>query len=113
MRYIPCSEADRKAMLNAIGLQSVDDLFVGIPEKLRLKRALNIPTALTEPELLEYFQNAASANIADYASFLGAGAYRHHIPAVIDALISRSEFYTAYTPYQAEVSQGTLQAIFE
>jgi glycine dehydrogenase subunit 1 len=112
MRYIPCSESDRKALLASIGLESVDQLFAGIPEKLRLKRLLNIPGPLSEPELLAYFQQAA-AETEQTTSFLGAGVYRHFIPVVVDSLISRSEFYTAYTPYQAEVSQGTLQAIFE
>jgi glycine dehydrogenase subunit 1 len=113
MRYIPCSEADRKAMLAAMGLDSIEQLFSGIPEGLRLRRLLAIPAALSEPELLDYFQRAAAANSTPHSSFLGAGVYRHHIPVVVDALISRSEFYTAYTPYQAEIAQGTLQAIFE
>ena len=96
-----------------MGLTSVEQLFAGIPESLRLRRLLNIPAALSEPELLAYFQKASADNAEDYTSFLGAGVYRHFIPVVVDSLISRSEFYTAYTPYQAEVSQGTLQAIFE
>jgi glycine dehydrogenase subunit 1 len=113
MRYIPNSKADRQEMLAEIGVDSVEQLFSGIPEKLRLRRMLNIPKALTEPELLEYFRNRAARNASDYVSFIGAGIYRHHIPIIIDALVSRSEFYTAYTPYQAEIAQGTLQAIFE
>jgi glycine dehydrogenase subunit 1 len=113
MRYIPCSELDRKSLLGSMGLTSVEQLFAGIPEKLRLRRLLDIPAALSEPELLAWFQKAAAENAEDYTSFLGAGVYRHFIPVVVDSLISRSEFYTAYTPYQAEVSQGTLQAIFE
>ena len=113
MRYIPSSAGDREAQLKAIGMASIDELFAGIPEVLRLRRLLDIPRALTEPEITRYFQKAAVRNAADYSSFLGAGVYRHHIPVVIDALISRSEFYTAYTPYQAEIAQGTLQAIFE
>jgi len=96
-----------------MGLTSVEQLFAGIPEKLRLRRPLNIPAALSEPELLAWFQKAAAENAENYTSFLGAGVYHHFIPVVVDSLISRSEFYTAYTPYQAEVSQGTLQAIFE
>src|SRR5262249_8305794 len=92
---------------------SIEDLFAGIPEKLRLRRLLDLPRALTEPELLGFFRKTASRNITEIPSFLGAGVYRHHIPIVIDSLISRSEFYTAYTPYQAEIAQGTLQAIFE
>jgi glycine dehydrogenase subunit 1 len=113
MRYIPNSQADRRQMLAEIGIDSIEQLFAGIPEKLRLRRLLNLPTALSEPELLEYFRQRASRNQVDTPSFIGAGIYRHHIPIIVDALISRSEFYTAYTPYQAEIAQGTLQAIFE
>ena len=113
MRYIPSSHADRQQMLDAIGVDSIDRLFAGIPEKLRLRRMLDIPRALTEPELIEYFRKAAARNVTGDVSFIGAGIYRHHIPIIIDALISRSEFFTAYTPYQAEIAQGTLQAIFE
>src|SRR5262245_57932572 len=100
-------------MLDTIGAGSVDQLFSGIPENLRLKGLLNIPKSLTEPELLRYFRSLAANNATDYISFLGAGVYRHYIPLIIDTLISRSEFYTSYTPYQAEIAQGTLQAIFE
>jgi glycine dehydrogenase subunit 1 len=100
-------------MLAAIGVESIDQLFAGIPEKLRLRRLLDLPRPLTEPELLGYFRKSAGRNGTGYTSFLGAGVYRHHIPVIIDALVSRSEFYTAYTPYQAEIAQGTLQAIFE
>src|SRR5881296_3181427 len=113
MRYIPNSPADRRQMLAEIGRDSIEQLFAGIPEKLRLRHLLDIPQALTEPELVEYFRRRAAKNAADSTSFLGAGVYRHHIPVIVDALISRSEFYTAYTPYQAEIAQGTLQAIFE
>src|SRR5689334_8857427 len=113
MRYIPNSPADRRQMLADIGVDSIDQLFVGIPEKLRLRRLLNIPKALTEPELIEYFRQRADKNAVAATSFIGAGIYRHYIPIIVDALISRSEFYTAYTPYQAEIAQGTLQAIFE
>src|SRR6478609_2163684 len=113
MRYIPNSSADRQQMLADIGVDSIEQLFSGIPQKLQLKRLLNIPKALTEPELVEYFQRRASQNLVDSPSFIGAGIYTHYIPIIVDALISRSEFYTAYTPYQAEIAQGTLQAIFE
>jgi glycine dehydrogenase subunit 1 len=113
MRYIPNSETDRKQMLSDIGIESIEQLFSGIPEKLRLKRLLNLPKALTEPELVEYFRARAAMNSAGGSAFIGAGIYHHYIPIIIDALISRSEFYTAYTPYQAEIAQGTLQAIFE
>src|SRR3954469_22922483 len=106
MRYIPCSESDRKEMLASMGLHSIEQLFTGIPEGLRLRRLLDIPKALSEPELVEYFQKAAAENSTQAASFLGAGVYSHHIPVIVDALISRSEFYTAYTPYQAEIAQG-------
>src|SRR5215813_13440869 len=100
-------------MLADIGVDSIEQLFAGIPERLRLRRLLDIPRALTEPELIEYFRQRAARNASDYASFLGAGIYRHHLPIIVDALISRSEFFTAYTPYQPEIAQGTLQAIFE
>src|SRR5216117_552591 len=113
MRYIPNSQADRQQMLAEIGIDSTEQLFAGIPEKLRLRRFLDLPKALSEPELLEYFGKRASKNEIEEAAFIGAGIYRHYIPIIIDALISRSEFYTAYTPYQAEIAQGTLQAIFE
>ena len=113
MRYIPNSPADRKQMLAEIGLDSIEQLFSGIPEKLRLRRLLNIPKALTEPELVEYFHQKAAKNSVERTSFIGAGIYRHYIPVIVDALLSRSEFYTAYTPYQAEIAQGTLQATFE
>ncbi len=99
-------------MLSEIGVDSIDQLFAGIPENLQLKRLLNLPRALSEPELLEYFRERASKNSIG-TSFIGAGVYQHYIPIIVDALISRSEFYTAYTPYQAEIAQGTLQAIFE
>lgn len=113
MRYIPNSAADRRQMLAEAGLESVDHLFSGIPEKLKLRRLLDIPKALTEPELIEYFHARAAKNSATSPPFIGAGIYNHYLPIIIDALISRSEFYTAYTPYQAEIAQGTLQAIFE
>src|SRR5437667_7048870 len=113
MRYIPNSQADRQRMLAQIGVDSIEQLFSGIPEKLRLRRLLDLPSALSEPELLEYFRQRAAKNEVSPARFVGAGIYRHYIPIIVDALISRSEFYTAYTPYQAEIAQGTLQAIFE
>jgi glycine dehydrogenase subunit 1 len=113
MRYIPNSDADRKQMLREMGADSIEQLFSGIPEKLRLRRMLDLPKPLTEPELIEYFQARAAKNAVADPAFIGAGIYRHYIPIIIDALISRSEFYTAYTPYQAEIAQGTLQAIFE
>ncbi len=101
-------------MLHQIGLGSTADLFDSIPEDLRLQRALDTPSALSEIELLARFERLAARNAgAQRASFLGAGAYAHYIPTVVDHIISRSEFFTAYTPYQPEISQGTLQVIFE
>jgi glycine dehydrogenase subunit 1 len=113
MRYIPNSAEGQKEMLEEIGLSSLEDLFVGIPQEIRLKSLLNLPPALTEPELIETFKNYANKNAQHMLSFLGAGVNDHYIPTVIDSLISRGEFLTSYTPYQAEISQGTLQAIFE
>ena len=114
-RYIPNTEADVEAMLEAVGARQIDDLFADIPPEFRLDRPLAMPAALTEAELMSELGRLASkcADADEYASYLGAGIYDHYIPSVVDHLISRSEFYTAYTPYQAEVSQGTLQAIFE
>ena len=113
MRYLPNSDADRAAMLRATGHESIEELFAQIPEELRLRGRLNLPGPLSEPEILEFFRQAASASARDYVSLLGAGAYQHFRPVVIDALISRGEFLTSYTPYQAEISQGNLQAMFE
>ncbi len=101
-------------MLQHVGLNSADELFDSIPRELRLSRNLNTPAALSEIELLAGFDQLAELNrAAKRTSFLGAGAYQHYIPTVVDHIISRSEFFTAYTPYQPEISQGTLQAIFE
>jgi glycine dehydrogenase subunit 1 len=113
MRYLPKSDSDRHEMLRALGLTSVDQLFESIPAELRRRQPLNLPRALSEPEILDYFRRRAVENAADHVRLLGAGAYDHFRPVVIDALLSRGEFFTAYTPYQAEISQGTLQAIFE
>jgi len=113
MRYLPKSSAERAAMLREMGARSIDDLFAPIPAEYRLKGDLNIPRAFAESEIVDYFRQRSTDNAAGYTLFLGAGAYQHYRPVVIDALISRGEFFTAYTPYQAEVSQGTLQAIFE
>jgi glycine dehydrogenase subunit 1 len=114
LRYIPNSSEERAEMLKQIGLNSAEELFHSIPEDLRLKRPLNTPAALSEIELLSGFERMASHNAAaTRANFLGAGAYSHYIPTVVDHIISRSEFFTAYTPYQPEISQGTLQVIFE
>ena len=114
MRYIPNSPEERTEMLEAIGLKSADQLFDSIPQELRLQRPLNTPDALSEIELLDKFERLGSRNAAaQRTSFLGAGAYSHYIPTIVDHIISRSEFFTAYTPYQPEISQGTLQTIFE
>ncbi len=112
--YIPHTDIDRKEMLEAVGIQKMDDLFQQVPEKHRFPK-LNLPPALTEmeaqAELLSYSE--ANETTRDMACFLGAGAYNHYIPAAVDFILRRGEFYTAYTPYQPEVSQGTLQAIFD
>jgi glycine dehydrogenase subunit 1 len=115
MRYIPNTDQDRAAMLQAIGVGAMGDLFADVPESLRLGRRLKIPPALSEAELLRHLRELASQN-ADtdrFVSFLGAGCYQHFSPAIVNHLILRGEFLTAYTPYQPEISQGTLQALFE
>src|SRR3989454_2146676 len=113
MRYIPNSSQGQADMLREIGLKSLEDLLTSIPQEIRLKSPLNLPPALSEAELLERFKCYEQKNASHVLSFLGAGVNDHYIPIVIDALISRGEFLTSYTPYQAEISQGTLQAIFE
>jgi glycine dehydrogenase subunit 1 len=113
MRYLPKSDAERAAMLHEIGVSSIDDLFISIPEEYRLARDLNVPRQMGESEIIDYFKAAAEKNARAYSSFLGAGAYKHYRPVVIDSLVQRGEFLTSYTPYQAEITQGTLQAIFE
>src|SRR5438067_13615066 len=113
MRYLPKSPADREAMLQAIGARSIDDLFSPIPAEYRLKRDLKVPRQMAESEIVDWFRERSRENGDGYTTFLGAGAYYHYRPVIIDSLISRGEFLTAYTPYQAEVSQGTLQSIFE
>jgi len=113
MRYLPKSPADREKMLAEIGAASIDDLFAVIPARHRLNRDLAVPRAHAESEIIDYFRAAGAKNSTGYASFLGAGVYRHYRPAIIDSLIQRGEFLTSYTPYQAEISQGSLQAIFE
>jgi glycine dehydrogenase subunit 1 len=114
MPYIPHSDADREQMLAAIGVRSVDDLFADVPHSKRYPR-LDIPAAISEMEVRWEMEDLAAANLTagEGPCFLGAGAYQHFVPAVVDAIIRRGEFTTAYTPYQPEVSQGTLQAIFE
>lgn len=111
--YLPNTDEDRRRMLQSIGVSSVEALFSDVPEKVRLKREMNLPFPMTELELKNYFKNLSAKNVVKYNSFLGAGIYEHFIPSVVKHMTSRSEFYTAYTPYQAEISQGMLQAIFE
>src|SRR5882672_8040592 len=113
MRYLPTSPAARKTMLQAMGARSIDDLFSAIPAEYRLERDLKVPRQMAESEIVEWFRERSRENGESNATFLGAGAYYHYRPVIIDSLISRGEFLTAYTPYQAEISQGTLQAIFE
>jgi glycine dehydrogenase subunit 1 len=113
MRYLPKSPADREALLKAIGARSIDDLFAPIPAEYRLQRDLKVPRQMAESEIVDWFRERSRENGDGYATFLGAGAYNHYRPVIIDSLISRGEFLTAYTPYQAEISQGTLQSIFE
>jgi glycine dehydrogenase subunit 1 len=113
MRYLPKSPADREAMLRAIGAQSINDLFDSIPAEYRLERDLTVPGQMAESEIVDWFRERSRENGDGYATFLGAGAYYHYRPVIIDSMISRGEFLTAYTPYQAEISQGTLQSIFE
>ena len=113
MRYLPKSPAERQEMLSAIGAESIDELFSSIPERYRLREALKLPGPLSEAEIIQYFTDRAGENSRGYTSFRGAGVYNHLRSVVTDAIIQRGEFLTSYTPYQAEISQGTLQAIFE
>jgi glycine dehydrogenase subunit 1 len=113
MRYLPKSPAERQEMLAAIGVRSAEELFSSIPERYRLKKALNLPGPLSEAEVIHYFKERAAENSTGYVSFLGAGVYNHLRSVVTDVIIQRGEFLTSYTPYQAEITQGTLQAIFE
>jgi glycine dehydrogenase subunit 1 len=115
MPFVPNTDAERQEMLEAIGVKTFDDLVANIPEQIRLKGLLNLPKQLSEMEVWEEMKRLSSRNqnIEEYASYLGGGAYDHYVPAAVGAILSRSEFYTAYTPYQAEVGQGTLQAVYE
>src|SRR5919109_638097 len=115
MTYIPISPKERDSMLETIGVKSLDGLFEDVPAKHRFPE-LNLPPALTEMEAMAELSNLANSNEhvrGELISFLGAGMYNHYIPSVVDHILRRGEFYTAYTPYQPEISQGTLQAIFE
>lgn len=113
MDYTPHTPEEIKRMMRAIGIASVEDLFDDIPEKYRLKRLLELPPPLSEQEISGLMRDYAARNVVPSIILKGAGAYHHYIPAVVGHVISRSEFYTAYTPYQAEISQGILQAIYE
>jgi glycine dehydrogenase subunit 1 len=115
MRYLPLTEADRKAMLAKIGVADIDALFADIPKEKRLKGLVGLPKAKGEMEVERVLAKMAARNTAagSVPFFVGAGAYKHHVPASVDHLIQRSEFLTSYTPYQPEIAQGTLQYLFE
>ncbi|ANU06644.1 aminomethyl-transferring glycine dehydrogenase subunit GcvPA [Paraurantiacibacter namhicola] len=116
MRYLPLTDADRGAMLDAVGASSIDDLFVDVPEAARLDGPIRgLPTHAGEMAVEKHMRRLSKKNLAaaDAPFFLGAGAYRHHVPASVDHIIQRGEFLTAYTPYQPEIAQGTLQMLFE
>jgi glycine dehydrogenase subunit 1 len=115
MRYIPHTEEEIKTMLADAGISSIEELFKSIPSKAKLNRKMDLPPALSEPELIKHFKELGLKNMpaGDALSFLGAGSYHHHVPAAVSDIVGRSEWLTPYTPYQPEISQGTLQAIFE
>ena len=113
MRYLPKSPRERREMLASMGLVSLEDLYAHLPEAAKLNRPLNIPSGQSEYEIIDYFRRRSEENANGYVSFLGAGVYRHYRPVVIDPIVTRGEFLTAYTPYQAEISQGVLTSIFE
>jgi glycine dehydrogenase subunit 1 len=115
LSYLALTDADREAMLETIGVSTVEELFADLPAGVRLGRELDLPPALTEQELTAYFEALAAENahVGAELSFLGAGMYDHYVPAIVDAVLQRGELLTAYTPYQPELSQGVLQAIFE
>jgi glycine dehydrogenase subunit 1 len=115
LSYLALTAADRESMLETIGVDSIEELFADLPAGIRLDRPLDLPPALTEQELTAYFEALAAQNDHNgaHASFLGAGLYDHYVPAIVDAVLQRGELLTAYTPYQPELSQGVLQAIFE
>lgn len=114
-RYLPMTDEDKQAMLKTIGVASTDELFEGIPERVRFKGEYQLKQAKSEPELMKELSRLSmkNADLKQYTAFLGAGVYDHYMPVIVDHVISRSEFYSAYTPYQPEISQGELQAIFE
>jgi glycine cleavage system P protein (glycine dehydrogenase) subunit 1 len=111
--YLSLTDADREAMLATIGVSSIDELFRDIPSGMRFDRSLDVPPALPEADLQRHMEELAARNAVDEICFIGGGIYDHYVPAVVDAVLQRGEFLTAYTPYQPEMSQGVLQAIFE
>ena len=115
LSQLSLTERDREEMLAAVGVSSVEELFRDIPQPMRFAGELDLPPALSEPELVAHLEDLAARNVhsGDELSFLGAGIYDHYVPAVVDAVLQRGELLTAYTPYQPEMSQGVLQAIFE
>ena len=115
MSFLSLTERDRDEMLAAIGVDSIDDLFRDIPPGVRFQGELDLEPALSEPEIVTHLEELAGRNVhtGQELSFLGAGIYDHYVPAVVDAVLQRGEFLTGYTPYQPELSQGVLQAIFE
>ncbi len=115
MRYLPLEPADRRAMLDAIGVATIDELFADVPPDKRLAELPDLPNAKGELEVERELTRLAQRNVpaGSVPFFVGAGAYKHHVPATVDHLIQRSEFLTSYTPYQPEISQGTLQVLFE
>jgi glycine dehydrogenase subunit 1 len=113
LRYLPKSDSERRQMVEACGVESPEDLFAHLPEAVRLKQPLRLPPGISEYEIVDYFRRCGDRNANGYASFLGAGVYAHYRPVLVDTVVSRGEFLTSYTPYQAEISQGTLTTIFE
>lgn len=114
-RYLPQTDQDKREMMETLGIKSIEELFSDIPAEVRLNQGLQVGEALSEPDLIAYFQGLANknANFSTHVSFLGAGVYQHYAPSVVNHMLLRGEFFTAYTPYQPEISQGELQAIFE
>jgi glycine dehydrogenase subunit 1 len=113
LRYLPKSDSERRQMLETCGVSSAEELFAHLPEAVRLQRPLALAPGISEYEIVQYFRDRAEENANGYASFLGAGVYNHFRPVMVDTVVSRGEFLTSYTPYQAEISQGTLTTIFE